>query len=228
MNYKIVNGESTFDAVILASGDFPKAFITVDILCKTKPLIACDNAFENILAFNKTHDESSRLHPSAIVGDGDSLSSELKEVYKPIWHQYSEQEFNDLTKATKFAIRHYSPKSIAYMGATGKREDHTIGNISLMRYYFEHLNIMPYLITDYGWFTVATGENTFESFPRQQISIFNCNCKNLSSENLKYKAYPFTELWQGTLNDAVGNQFTINGDGTYIIFSTFLPKIISK
>ena len=46
------------------------------------------------------------IEPTAVVGDGDSLSEELKQRYAHIYHPISEQEFNDLTKATLFARSH--------------------------------------------------------------------------------------------------------------------------
>ena len=183
---------------------------------------------EEVIAYNKDKNNEEQLHPSAVVGDGDSLHSELKEKYRAIWHHYSEQDFNDLTKATKFAIKNYSSKTIAYFGATGKREDHTIGNISLMRYYHEHLGIAPTLITDYGWFVPSNGEDLFESFAGQQVSIFNCGCKRLESEGLKWNTSPFNELWEGTLNEATSDSFKINGDGEYLVFRTFKKKIMAK
>ena len=225
---KLIDKESRFDVAILAAGDFPKNNVVLEILKKTTPLVVCDSAMEDVIAYNKDKNNGEQLHPSAVVGDGDSLHSELKEKYRAIWHHYSEQDFNDLTKATKFAIKNYSSKTIAYIGATGKREDHTIGNISLMRYYHEHLGIAPTLITDYGWFVPSNGEDLFESFAGQQVSIFNCGCKRLESEELKWNTSPFNELWEGTLNEATSDSFKINGDGEYLVFRTFKKKIMAK
>ena len=225
---KLIDKESRFDVAILAAGDFPKNNVVLEILQKTTPLVVCDSAMEDVIAYNKDKNNGEQLYPSAVVGDGDSLHSELKEKYRAIWHHYSEQDFNDLTKATKFAIKNYSSKTIAYFGATGKREDHTIGNISLMRYYHEHLGIAPTLITDYGWFVPSNGEDLFESFAGQQVSIFNCGCKRLESEGLKWNTSPFNELWEGTLNEATSDSFKINGDGEYLVFRTFKKKIMAK
>lgn len=225
---ELINKDSRFDVVILAAGDFPKNNVALEILKRTKPLVVCDSALEEVIAFNKDKSDEEQLHPSAVVGDGDSLHSTLKEQYKDIWHQYSEQDDNDLTKATKFAIDNYKANTIAYIGATGKREDHTIGNISLMRYYFDNLTITPFLITDYGWFVAGREENEFESFAGQQVSIFNCGCKELTSEGLKWNAFPFDELWKGTLNEATKGHFKLNGDGEYLVFRTFKKKIKAK
>lgn len=225
---RLIDKDSKFDAVVLAAGDFPTNEIPVEILRGNAPLVVCDSALEEVVAYNESKDDASQLHPQAVVGDGDSLNSKLKEQYKDIWHQYSEQDFNDLTKATKFAIENYSPRTITYIGGTGKREDHTLGNISLLKYYFDNLGISPLMITDYGWFVPCKGENEFESFAGQQVSIFNFDCKKLSSEGLKWNAYPFKELWEGTLNEATGTHFNLTGDGEYMVFRTFQRKFCAK
>lgn len=222
---RLIDKNSSFDAVILAAGDFPKSETALSILRNTGKLIVCDSAMEEVADYNSRVGEVLRLSPLAVVGDGDSLRPELKQRFRNIWHHYSEQAYNDLTKATRFAIENYSPHTVAYLGTTGKREDHTIGNLSLMLYFYRELGIEPCYITDYGWFSVARGKTTFEAFPRQQVSIFNSGCKNLESEGLRWDAYPFSELWQGTLNESVGTSFSISGDGIYVVYQTFEAKI---
>lgn len=87
-----------FQAVILAAGDFPYHVIPLRILREADNLVVCDGALEELLEYE--------IEPAAVVGDGDSLSAALKQRYAHIYHQISEQEFNDLTKATLFARSH--------------------------------------------------------------------------------------------------------------------------
>ena len=96
-----VRGRSSgggFSAVILAAGDFPTHVLPLHILRTAENLIVCDGALEDLLEYE--------IEPTAVVGDGDSLSEELKQRYAHIYHPISEQEFNDLTKATLFARSH--------------------------------------------------------------------------------------------------------------------------
>ena len=214
-----VPSHSPFSAVILAAGDFPNHVLPLRILRTAKNLIVCDGALEELLDYE--------IAPTAVVGDGDSLSEELKQRYAHIYHPISEQEFNDLTKATLFARSHlkmdaptHTRPRFCYLGATGKREDHTLGNISLMLYYYRQLAIDPVMITDYGYFVAASGSMRFASYPGQQVSIFNATCKELSSSGLKWDIYPFSELWQGTLNEALSSEFTVHADGDYLLYRT--------
>lgn len=98
-----------FDAVILANGDFPTAETPLRLLREAPFLCCCDGAAEAALARG--------FQPDAIVGDGDSLSSTLKSRYASIIHTESEQDDNDLTKATRFC-KAKGFRRIAYLGAT--------------------------------------------------------------------------------------------------------------
>lgn len=223
MNNIINNFPLEYDAVILAAGDFPHHLLPIKILKQAKNLFVCDGALQNLLDLE--------IIPTAIIGDGDSLNDTLKQQFKDIYHQVNEQEENDLTKATRYAIAHIDKQinnskrpRFCYIGATGKREDHTLGNISLMVHYYESLGIVPTMVTDYGWFTVGNGRKTFVSMPRQQVSIFNFGCESLTSEALRYPLYPVKEWWQGTLNEALADYFTIEGNGRYLVYQTFDVK----
>lgn len=211
--------KNEYDVVILAAGDFPTNETAVHILRTAKHLIACDGAVEEVLRMG--------IEPEVIVGDGDSVSTATKVKYQSIFHTIVEQEDNDLTKATKYALQYFALKgqpTFCFLGTTGKREDHTLGNIALLLHYYKCLNIVPTMVTNYGWFTVSQGKTTFASFPHQQVSVFQIGGKCLESEGLKWELYPFSELWQGTLNEAIEYSFTINSDSTYLVYQTHKPK----
>ena len=92
-------------------------------------------------------------------------------------------------------------KNIAIVGATGKREDHTLGNISLLIDYMRtgaHVR----MLTDYGIFIPCHDTCSFPSQPGQQISIINFGAHNLRGKGLVYPLSDFTNWWQGTLNES--------------------------
>ena len=196
-----------FDAVILANGVFPTAEEPLRFLHEAPFVVCCDGA--------------ARHWPQcdAIVGDGDSVPEVLRERLI----QIDEQEDNDLTKATRYCLSK-GMKHIVYLGATGLREDHTIGNISLLVRYATEMGIDPVMATDTGWFVVAEGDAAFAAFKGQQVSIFNINCTSLASQGLRWQAFPYRQFWQGTLNEATGESFLLHGDGHYLVYRTYLPK----
>lgn len=232
------------DIVLLADGDYPSHAIPLEVLQGTDRLYCCDHAGRVAIDHG--------LHPAAIVGDGDSLTAEQKAAYGALYHQVDEQDYNDLTKTLRFALSQWQAEHptegrqaenhqaenrameeeptettrlrVAILGATGKREDHTLGNISLIMWYYRNFPVMPIMLTDYGFFTPATGKTTFPSFLGQQVSIYNFGCTRLMSEQLKWDSYPYAELWQGGLNEALSDSFTLHGDADYMVFQTYCGK----
>ena len=213
----MADGKDTwqFDAVVLCAGDFPTHDIPLCVLRDAPYLCCCDGAAVQAVSHG--------LQPDAIVGDGDSLPDDFKRQYSGIIHLVSEQEYNDMTKATRHCIRR-GARRIAYVGATGKREDHTMGNISLLAYYLDSLSVQPVMLTGDGFFVPASGSRTFASFARQQVSIFNVSSRSIVSEGLRWPSYAYSALWQGMLNEAEADTFTLRADGTYIVYRTYEPK----
>ena len=197
------------DVVVLANGDFPVHAVPLSLLENAAHIVACDGAIAHLAA----HEYQADI---IAIGDGDSVPEGLRDRLI----QVDEQEDNDLTKATRYCLKQ-GWRRIAYVGATGQREDHTIGNISLIVHYFLEMGVEPLLVTDYGWFVVAKGDSEFESFPGQQVSIFNVNCERLISEGLKWQSYPYRQFWQGTLNEALDTVFRFHADGCYLVYRTF-------
>ena len=114
------------------------------------------------------------------------------------------------------------------IGATGRREDHTIGNISyLITFADEHPGADIEMLTDYGRFVATTGRRTFASFPRQQVSIFTMTPDiPINAIGLKWTLDGFHARlwWQATLNEALGDSFTLDSEGRIIVFQTYDPK----
>lgn len=206
-SYPLIHKIGDFDAVILAHGVFPQAEIPLDLLRQAPFVCACDGAVNHY------------PQADAIIGDGDSVPEDLRDRLI----QIEEQEDNDLTKATRYCLSK-GMRRIVYLGTTGKREDHTLGNISLMVRYMQEMGVEPLLATDHGWFVVAEGESAFASFKGQQVSIFNMTCNALASEGLLWQAYPYRQWWQGTLNESAGDSFTLKGDGVYLVYRTYQAK----
>ena len=105
----------------------------------------------------------------------------------------------------------------------GKREDHTLGNISLLMEY-QQMGLEVAMLTDYGSFVPAADTEEFAGFPRQQVSVFNVDAVQLRSEGLRYPLYDFHSWWQGTLNEVTGHGFRIQAKGRYLVYRTYEAK----
>jgi thiamine pyrophosphokinase len=203
-----------YKTIVLANGAFPKHNIPINYLLNAERIICCDGAIENLLAAG--------LEPDYIVGDLDSISNEKKLRFASILQHDSNQETNDLTKAIRFCVAN-NWKKITILGATGKREDHTLGNLSLLGDYSEISDIQ--LLTDYGVFTSQSSTTTYESHPGQQVSIFGLSSDTLFTfHQLMYPVVnrKLTSWWQGTLNEAIAEKFTIESDcGKVLVFREY-------
>lgn len=199
------------DAVILANGDYPSSPLPLKLLKEAPYVVCCDGGADAYIANGHL--------PDAIIGDGDSLSEANRLRYASLLHHNPDQETNDQTKAVQFLLSQGKHR-IAIVGATGKREDHTIGNISLLMEY-NRMGAMVRSYTDYGIFIPCKDTCTFECKKDQQVSIFNFTAKGLKSKGLAYPIYDFTTWWQGTLNRCTGSSFTIEAEGEYLVFINY-------
>ena len=200
------------DTAILANGNFPSNPLALSILNNCKYLVCCDGATNNLT-------NTSRL-PDAIVGDCDSLSEENQIRFADIIHRIPEQETNDLTKAVRFCLKQ-GRKELTILGATGKREDHTIANISLLCEYMNDADVE--MITSYGVFNGIGSTSLFESYKGQQVSLFCIDQSIVTSHNLLYAIEKriFTNWWQATLNESTSDEFTIETNGRMIVYRAF-------
>lgn len=202
------------EAVVVGNGDFPSHPFPLAVLDASPCVVCCDGGADALV-------DSGRV-PGWIVGDGDSLSETNRVRFHDRIHRISEQETNDQTKAVIF-LAAKGIRRMVLVGATGKREDHTLGNISLLMEY-QQMGLEVAMLTDYGSFVPAADTEKFAGFPRQQVSVFNVDAVQLRSEGLRYPLYDFQNWWQGTLNEVIDSEFCISAKGRYLVYRTYEPK----
>ena len=195
----------TFDAVILAAGDFPrKGTKAWELLETSRRVVACDGA---VNAYVRRFGS----YPCAVVGDMDSVRHPRQIAEGCRFVKIDEQDTNDLEKAVSFC-RDSGWRRIAVVGATGRREDHTLGNLSLLADYAQQADSVC-AVTNYGVFFTAAKSGDFPSIPGQQISIIALQGgTEVTSSGLKYpmEKLKLTRWWQATLNEAAGDSFHLD------------------
>ncbi|MGN0231798.1 MAG: thiamine diphosphokinase [Muribaculaceae bacterium] len=211
----MINPFELSETVIVGNGEFPTATLPLSAIDNAKMIVACDGAAHTLINHG--------VSPDLVIGDGDSLSSSFRDQLGERFILAENQEFNDLTKSIRYCADNLNVKRVSIVGATGKREDHTIGNISLLIDYMKS-GIIAAMFTDYGCFIACAGSAEFRSFPGQQISVFNFTATDFSSNGLVYPLHRLTSWWQGTLNEAISDSFDIYADGDYIVFFSYLSK----
>lgn len=247
------------DTIVLADGLFPTRPELLQLFAQCRHIVCCDRAYlkyreyarqDNILCgdgmcsvstetavsaadlfstIGMEHASFPTKHDVYVVGDGDSLPQDCLPELGDHFIHIQEQENNDLTKAVHFCFLQ-GWEHIIILGATGLREDHTLGNISLLaEYLHEKPEANIHILSDFGTFSAVFSSATFSSFKGQQVSIFSLvPDKRVWCAGLAYpiQGRPLTNWWQGTLNEALTTSFTVRVEdgGTLIIFQTLQNK----
>lgn len=196
------------EALVICRGVLPPDAEMRLWAAKAGYVACCDNAVEQA--------DKAGLNVDAVVGDGDSISPRLAEKYRSVLHREKEQDDNDFTKTVRFLKAKGLTRLVA-LGVSGKREDHTLGNISLLAYYMSR-GVTVVAPTADGVFVPCTGRAAFATVPGREVSVFSAGASHLHAEGLQYPLYDFKMLWQGTLNKATANVVRVSGEGCYLVY----------
>lgn len=181
-----------------------------ELFSKIKPrrantIIACDGASD----FLKT----AGVVPNVIIGDLDSAKPETLKYFskkKVAVKQVKDQNRNDLEKAIMFALSKQF-RVIKITGLSGKRLDHTLNNLSILKKFHRKASIQIY-------------ENGFTGELISRSAEFACGVGSIVSlipmpkavgvttKGLKYPLKSSTlefGVREGALNEAVGNLFSV-------------------
>jgi len=191
--------------VILCNGAFPTEPYPLLLLDQADGVVCCDGAY---LKF-RAHFPDDRM-PLAVVGDMDSLPEDEREKLGGIVIHESEQDYNDLTKAMRWILReHPEAEEIVILGATGLREDHTVGNLGLLMEFPRLLDLgtrKVSMVSDYSTAFAITDTCDLHLGEGRRISLFSAdNSLRISSTGLQWPTdgVVFDAWWKATLNRTV-------------------------
>ena len=197
-------------AVIICDGVFPQKEYPRYLIRQADYIICCDAALKSYLRHCQSIFGKDRK-PDAVIGDLDSISPSLVSKYSDIIIHETEQENNDQTKAFKFVLSKYKDATeIHIIGATGKRADHTIGNVSLLMEYARRFESQISgksvdMVTDYETIFAITDSIELHCGKGRTVSIFSPdNSLRIKSSGLVWKTddVVFDNWWKATLNKA--------------------------
>ena len=195
--------------VILANGNFPKrGGAAWKLLAEATRVVCCDGATD---AYRRRF----RKWPAVIIGDLDSLSRLPSRVSRPpSLVKVPDQDTNDLEKAMAYCAKQ-GWKSPVIVGATGKREDHTLGNV------FRALDYGCEIVTDTGRFVPVCGKATFKVAKGTAVSIFVPDPRTrMTSKGLEWPLdeVRFKNLYCATLNRATGSRVMLTATRPVSVF----------
>ena len=156
------------------------------------------------------------------MGDFDSIPQNLKEDLANILVHAPDQSENDLRKSLKW-IEEHGGKSVIILGASGKREDHLLGNIFSILQFDTQMDMV--MITDYGRFYTVHESQKFDGVKGQQVSLFSVDQSiKITTTGLEYPLQneALSTLYGGTLNAVVDDEFSINiSHGQILVYCAF-------
>ena len=195
--------------VILANGDFPKkGGAAWELLAAAKRVVCCDGAAD---AYRRHF----RRWPDVIIGDLDSIPPHfLLSPFSFLLVRNADQNTNDLEKAMTYCAKQ-GWKNPVIVGATGKREDHTIGNV------FRALAYGCEIVTDLGRFVPVCGKAAFKVRKGAAVSVFAPDPKTrMTSKGLEWplNQVRFRTLYCATLNRATGSRVNLTATHSAIVY----------
>lgn len=192
--------------VILANGCFPRRKPVLDLLRGVARIVCCDGSAAALLRHGMT--------PDLVVGDLDSLPPDVRRKLGRRVVRVAEQETNDLAKAFRLCMER-GWRSLVILGAGGKREDHLLGNASLLPG-FAAAGAEVRMETDYGTFLPVLKSSSFRRPVGTPVSVFSFHPEMpVTATGLVYplNALPLPFWWSGTLNETAAPEFSLSFDG---------------
>ena len=204
-----------YDTIIVANGEPPAHPEALRLLREARTVVCCDGAVSGLVALG--------VEPTVIVGDGDSITPELAARFADRLCPDGSEDYNDLTKAVNYCEQR-GVRRFAILGGGGRREDHLLGNISLLVGYSRKFDVV--MVTNYGIFTPIHKTTTFACRVGQPVSVFSFTPETrITYHNLRYPVSlrRFAQLWEGTLNVTEAETFAIelHDEGDVVIYQAF-------
>ena len=205
--------------VILAAGDYPTSPAALEALASARHVVCCDSAAV-------TFERRAHRTPDAVVGDLDSLPASYLHRHADIVVRNPGQDDNDLAKAFALCMAR-GWRDIIILGATGRREDHTIGNIAWLAEFAEKAPKVA-MLTDHGIFTVVHAPGgAVSTEPGMQISFFGFDAnQRLTADGVVFpvKDLALRRWFTATLNEATGRRVRLSFSGAPVIVFREIPR----
>jgi len=195
--------------IVIANGSFPSHPIAKNYLNKSGTIICTDGAADKLIDSGK--------NPDIIIGDFDSTSIKGKNRTGK-WIETPDQNKTDLEKTFEWCIMN-NIKKIVLLGSSGKREDHTIGNLFTLAKY--HDEIQCEIITNHAKIICVSGENYIFADTNQNISIIATEpIERITLDGLQYniKNESLLPSTRAISNKAISDKFYLESTGKVLVF----------
>lgn len=164
-------------ALVIANGEVPKKRLLQSLARESSIVICADGGANSALKFG--------ILPDAIVGDLDSIHAEALVKFRKVpRYEDRDDESTDLEKAIAWALKQQYDH-IVVVGASGKRIDHTLGNLGVLPKFYPDAVIR--FVDDLGEVMYVGRELTFEAKRGDVVSLIPLTrCEGITTEGLRY------------------------------------------
>jgi thiamine pyrophosphokinase len=164
-------------ALVIAQGEPPKKARLQSLAREANVIICADGGANTAL--------KTGIVPDVIVGDLDSIHAEALVKFRRVpTYEDRNDETTDLEKAVLWAIK-AKFDHITVAGATGKRIDHSAGNLGVLAKYYPDAIIR--FVDDLGEISYIGREVTFEARKGDVVSLIPLSrCEGIVTQGLRY------------------------------------------
>lgn len=203
-------------AAIIGNGEFPRREYPRYLIREAELRICCDagSGLAGLLRMG--------LVPDVIIGDMDTASPAMRKRFGAKFVCVEEQDDNDLAKAFAW-LRQNHPEAgqISILGACGKSEAHTLGNLAWLmewekRYGLYASGTDVRLVSDHNEAFAFSGGAQLHVGAGRKVSIFSSDpAIRVKSSGLQWQTADVVldAWWKGSLNRAYSDVITLEPSG---------------
>jgi thiamine pyrophosphokinase len=148
-------------ALLIANGVLPSPSIVRELVSSSDFIACADGGTRHALRLG--------IQPDVVIGDLDSLSATMRRHLKQAKIvELADQNKTDLEKTIDYLLKRKA-KRITVLGATGKRIDHTLGNVTLLAKYQSRVNLT--LVDSTGEIEIVRSRVSFRAKRGATVSL---------------------------------------------------------
>lgn len=195
---------------IVCNGQFPRKEYPLYLLRSADFVVCCDGALQAL--------EKRGVVPDVVIGDMDSVCGRALKRFPGRVERVSDQETNDLSKAFAFVMEQVPEVGFIHiLAATGYREDHTLGNLSLLMeferaYGLTARGVSVDLVSDYTTALALGDSASLDVGEGRPVSLFTPDPDlEIHSEGLQWPTdgVRLDNWWKATLNRATADRIIL-------------------
>lgn len=201
------------NALIIANGAPPSSALARRLAAAADLVICADGGANHAVRLG--------VRPDVILGDLDSITASTRKRFRGVPSlRIAEQESTDLEKAIRYALLHRCTEIIV-VGATGKRLDHTAGNLGCFRKF--GVRCAMRFIDDDGELTLVGRDASLRTRRGELLSLIPLErCSGVTTTGLKFglrNASLELGVREGTSNRALASKATVSvKKGTLLLY----------